>query len=485
MKMNNGLNFDNTYLDLNSKMVSGIEPKIVGNPELIVLNKKLANELELDIDFLSSKKGNALLSGMTNEFGPLFAQAYAGHQYAHFTMLGDGRALMLGEHVTSDKKRVDLQLKGSGTTPYSRKGDGKATLYSMLREYLISESLHALNIPTTRSLAVIKTNEKIRRSQYEEGAILTRVASSHIRVGTFEYAKAYGGTDLVKELADYTINRHYKELANSNNKYQEFLHQVIKRQASLIAKWQSVGFIHGVMNTDNMLISGETIDYGPCAFMDAYDPQTVFSSIDTQGRYAYQNQPYIGSWNLARFAETILELLSQENEEAVKIANNELQKYGTYFHQYLLTNMSAKIGIKNPTEEDKLLIDELLSMMEKYEADYTNSFVSITKNAFEELSFYKTDEWDEWFKKWTRALGYRQLDIIERINLMKKSNPVIIPRNHIVEEALTLAAKQNDYSLYNIVLEKLQKPFDYLVKHEEKFTKFNENSREYVTYCGT
>jgi uncharacterized protein YdiU (UPF0061 family) len=485
MKMNNGLNFDNTYLDLNSKMVSPIEPKIVNNPELIVLNKELANELELDIDFLSSKKGNAFLSGTTNEFGPLFAQAYAGHQYAHFTMLGDGRALMLGEHVTSDKKRFDLQLKGSGTTPYSRKGDGKATLYSMLREYVISEALHALDVPTTRSLAIIKTNEQIRRSQYEEGAILTRVASSHIRVGTFEYAKAYGGIEVVKELADYTINRHYKELVDTNNKYQEFLHQVIKRQASLIAKWQSVGFIHGVMNTDNMLISGETIDYGPCAFMDTYDQKTVFSSIDTQGRYAYQNQPYIGSWNLARFAETILELLSREKEEAVQIANNELQKYGSYFQQFLLKNMASKIGIKNPTEEDKLIVDELLDMMEKYEADYTNTFVSLSLHAFEELPFYKTKEWNEWFIKWTRALGYRQMDIIERITLMKKSNPSIIPRNHIVEEALNKAAKQNDFSLYNEILEKVQKPFDYLIKHENNFTKSNKNSKEYVTYCGT
>jgi uncharacterized protein YdiU (UPF0061 family) len=485
MKMNNGLNFDNTYLDLNSKMVSPIEPKIVNNPELIVLNKELANELELDIDFLSSKKGNAFLSGTTNEFGPLFAQAYAGHQYAHFTMLGDGRALMLGEHVTSDKKRFDLQLKGSGTTPYSRKGDGKATLYSMLREYVISEALHALDVPTTRSLAIIKTNEQIRRSQYEEGAILTRVASSHIRVGTFEYAKAYGGIEVVKELADYTINRHYKELVDTNNKYQEFLHQVIKRQASLIAKWQSVGFIHGVMNTDNMLISGETIDYGPCAFMDTYDQKTVFSSIDTQGRYAYQNQPYIGSWNLARFAETILELLSREKEEAVQIANNELQKYGSYFQQFLLKNMASKIGIKNPTEEDKLIVDELLDMMEKYEADYTNTFVSLSLHAFEELPFYKTKEWNEWFIKWTRALGYRQMDIIERITLMKKSNPSIIPRNHIVEEALNKAAKQNDFSLYNEILEKVQKPFDYLIKHENKFINSNKNSKEYVTYCGT
>jgi uncharacterized protein YdiU (UPF0061 family) len=485
MKMNNGLNFDNTYLDLNSKMVSPIEPKIVNNPELIVLNKELANELELDIDFLSSKKGNAFLSGTTNEFGPLFAQAYAGHQYAHFTMLGDGRALMLGEHVTSDKKRFDLQLKGSGTTPYSRKGDGKATLYSMLREYVISEALHALDVPTTRSLAIIKTNEQIRRLQYEEGAILTRVASSHIRVGTFEYAKAYGGIEVVKELADYTINRHYKELVDTNNKYQEFLHQVIKRQASLIAKWQSVGFIHGVMNTDNMLISGETIDYGPCAFMDTYDQKTVFSSIDTQGRYAYQNQPYIGSWNLARFAETILELLSREKEEAVQIANNELQKYGSYFQQFLLKNMASKIGIKNPTEEDKLIVDELLDMMEKYEADYTNTFVSLSLHAFEELPFYKTKEWNEWFIKWTRALGYRQMDIIERITLMKKSNPSIIPRNHIVEEALNKAAKQNDFSLYNEILEKVQKPFDYLIKHENKFINSNKNSKEYVTYCGT
>jgi len=414
----------------------------------------------------------------------LYSQAYGGHQYGHFTMLGDGRALMLGEHITPANKRFDIQLKGSGRTPYSRGGDGKATLSSMLREHLISEAVNALGIPTTRSLAVIQTNEKIQRSTLEKGAVLTRVASSHIRIGTFEYAKVYGDKDLVKELADYAIERHYPEISNVENKYQEFLHAVIKNQASLIASWQSFGFVHGVMNTDNVLISGESIDYGPCAFMNQYDPSTVFSSIDKNGRYAYKNQPYIGSWNLTRFAESILELLDEDVEKTVQIANSELKKYEQYYNEFWLINMASKLGIKNPTEEDEIVIKEFLHIMNTYHVDYTNTFSLLTQGRFEDIVFYNTEEWNEWFKKWTRVLGYRKTNVDERISLMRESNPKIIARNHLVEEALLNASTVGDYELFDQLLAKLLKPFDYTIEHDGKFTSPSED-KEYKTYCGT
>lgn len=484
MTKDSGLNLENTYLNLNNKMYSIMEPVRIDGTELILINNELSDELGIKKDFLESKDGLLFLTGSTNQYGTLFSQAYAGHQYGHFTMLGDGRAVVLGEHINKENMRFDLQLKGSGRTPYSRRGDGKATLYSMLREYLISEAMNGLNIPTSRSLAVVKTNEKIQRTKLEEGAILTRVAKSHIRVGTFEYTKVYGGKELVKELADYTIKRHYSELDKFDNKYQLLLHEVVKRQASLIASWQSVGFIHGVMNTDNVLISGETIDYGPCAFMDQYDPKTVFSSIDREGRYAYQNQPYIGSWNLSRFAESILELLDDNQEKAIEKANTELQKFGEYYKKYWLENMAAKIGIKSPISDDEKVITDLLKIMEMYKADYTNTFSLLTQNKFEDIIFYNTEEWKNWFIDWTKSLGYRKTDLQERMQLMKESNPVVIPRNQIVEEALMKATELDDYSLFYELLSIIKIPYDYTKKHKEIFTN-PINVEGYKTYCGT
>ena len=484
MKNNNGINFSNSYTNLNNKMFSNISPNGFINSEVVVLNSSLATELNIDIDFLKSEEGLSFLSGNTNAYGPLYAQAYGGHQYGHFTMLGDGRALMLGEHITSSNKRFDIQLKGSGRTPYSRRGDGKATLSSMLREYLISETVNALGIPSTRSLAVLQTNEEIQRTNLEKGAVLTRVASSHIRIGTFEYAKVYGDKALIKELADYTIDRHYSQLNHVENKYQVFLHTVIKKQASLVASWQSVGFVHGVMNTDNVLISGETIDYGPCAFMNQYDPNTVFSSIDTNGRYAYKNQPYITSWNLSRFAESILELLDSDIEKAVEIANGELKKFEQYFNESWLLKMASKFGIKNPTQEDEIVIKEFLDMMNVYQTDFTNTFSLLTQGRFEDIIFYNTVEWNEWFKKWTRALGYRKTDVDERIQLMRASNPKIIARNHVVEEALENASKFGDYELFDQLLKKVQNPYDYTIDHGITFTSPSDD-KNYKTYCGT
>lgn len=484
MKNNYGFNFNNSYTNLNSKMYSKIAPNGFANSDLVLLNHKLAEELNIDVEFLKSEKGLSFLSGSTDEYGPLYAQAYAGHQFGYFTMLGDGRAVMLGEQITPSKKRFDIQLKGSGRTPYSRSGDGKATLSSMLREYLISEAMNALGIPTARSLAVVKTNEYIQRNSLEKGAVLTRVASSHIRVGTFEYAKVYGDKKAIKELADYTIDRHYPKIKNLENKYQEFLHQVIKNQASLIASWQSVGFIHGVMNTDNVLLSGETIDYGPCAFMNQYDPNTVFSSIDKNGRYAYKNQPYIASWNLTRFTEAILELLDEDMEKAVDIGNQELQKFEKYYTDAWRNHMASKFGIKNPTEEDEAVIKEFLDLMKTFGADYTNTFSLLTQGRFEDIAFYNTEGWNEWFKKWTRALGYRKTDVSGRIELMKQSNPKIIPRNSVVEEALHNATNIGDYTLFDQLLSKLLKPYDYAVEHDKTFIEPTEN-QNYKTYCGT
>lgn len=480
---NHGLNIDNTYLELNKEMYSIIEKKSFQDSVLVVFNKELASSLNLDPEYFYTKEGISILSGNNDSNGPLFAQSYSGHQYGHFTTLGDGRTMIIGEHVTNNKNRVDIQLKGSGKTPYSRSGDGKATLYSMLREYLISEAMNALHIPTTRSLAVVDTNESITRLKPHKGAILTRTAQSHIRVGTFEHARVTGGKSLVKELADYTINRHYSELNDKENKYQFFLREVIKRQASLLAKWQSVGFIHGVMNTDNVLLSGETIDYGPCAFMGIYKKDTVFSSIDSNGRYKYGNQPYIASWNLSRFAESILDLLDDNQEEAVKKANTELKMFETLYNSYYLEEMSLKLGITHPTEEDRELIDNLLLMMEKYQADFTNTFYNLTVNDLESLEFYHTEEFKNWFIIWTRALGYRKSDPKLRRELMQKHNPVIIPRNQIVEDALNDASIK-DMRLFNELLIKVQNPFDYRVEHKKEYTTPLKDET-YKTYCGT
>lgn len=484
MNKMNGLNLSQDYLKLDKSMYSLIEPNQLNKGETVILNENLLKDIGLNKELFDDKLLTQLLSGNTNENGTLYSQAYSGHQYGYFTNLGDGRAVMIGEQNYNGKK-VDLQLKGFGQTPYSRSGDGKATLYSMLREYLISEAMHALEVPTTRALSVIKTNESVRREQMEQGGILCRVASSHIRVGTFQYAYSTGGNERVKELADYAINLHYPSLTNSENKYQQFLGKVIEGQAKLIAKWQSIGFVHGVMNTDNMLISGDTIDYGPCAFLDQYIPDKSFSSIDANGRYAYLQQPYIGSWNLARFAETLLGILSTEQKEAVEIANTELSKYEKLFKNHYYSLMASKIGIIDPIDDEKELIDDLLNIMEKYKADFTNTFRLLTQDRFEELPFYNSTEWQDWFRKWTRQLGTRQMNVQARISLMEKSNPVLIPRNLLVEEALKQASYNNDYTLFNNLLDKLYSPYNYKIQHDKKYFEPINSKDEYVTYCGT
>ena len=352
-----GWHFDNSYARLPKSFYTSQNPTTVRSPKLIIFNNTLAKSLGLNIQALQSEEGTAVFAGnQIPEGASPLAQAYAGHQFGHFTMLGDGRALLIGEQISPQDERFDIQLKGSGRTSYSRGGDGRAALGPMLREYIISEAMYALGIPTTRSLAVVTTGESVMRETELAGAVLTRVAASHLRVGTFEYAAKWGTVEELQSLADYTISRHYPEIKDDENRYLSLLQEVIKRQASLIAKWQLVGFIHGVMNTDNVTISGETIDYGPCAFMDAYDPATVFSSIDRQGRYAYGNQPNIGGWNLARFAETLLPLLHADEEQAVQMAQDAITEYIDLYQSNWLTGMRSKLGIFNEETEDKSLI---------------------------------------------------------------------------------------------------------------------------------
>lgn len=480
-----GFNFDNSYINLPKEFYSHVNLKPVKSPKLVILNNNLASSLGLSLEFLKSPKGISILSGNTKaEDGAYISQAYAGHQFGHFTMLGDGRALLIGEQVTPSNQRFDIQLKGSGRTPYSRGGDGRAVLGPMLREYIISEAMHGLKIPTTRSLSVISTGEDVYRDEIKQGAILTRVASSHIRFGTFEFASYFLDKDKLKQLADYTIKRHFPFIFDEQNKYVFLLEEVIKLQASLVAKWQCVGFIHGVLNTDNMSICGETIDYGPCAFMDTYDPKTVFSSIDTEGRYSYQNQIAMISWNLCRFAETLLPLISDDEDKAIDIAQNCLAKFTDLAISNLISGMCSKIGIFEPDSNDESLLNELLNMMKKYKEDYTNTFLALTFKDFPKSGMFVTDEFSVWYKKYQDRIKSQGKSKEEVFNLMKNSNPAVIPRNHRVEEALA-AAENGDFSVMNNLLKALANPFEYSDFQKEYSKPAPKSQCDYKTYCGT
>ena len=416
--------------------------------------------------------------------GAYISQAYAGHQFGGFTMLGDGRALLIGEQITPSNQRFDIQLKGSGRTPYSRNGDGRAVLGPMLREYIISEAMHGLNILTTRSLSVISTGENVYRETIQQGAILTRVASSHIRFGTFEYAAYMLDYEKLKKLSDYTIKRHFPFLENNENKYINLLDEVIKLQASLVAKWQSVGFIHGVLNTDNMSICGETIDYGPCAFMDVYNPDTVFSSIDTNGRYAYKNQIAIVNWNLYRLAETLLPIINLDENKAIELAQNSLSKFINLATSNLSHEMCSKIGIFEPKTSDIDLLNELLNMMQKYKEDYTNTFIALTFNDLPQKGMFISEEFINWKKKWEETLTLQNKSKDEVFDLMKNSNPAVIPRNHRVEEALS-AANNRDFSVMNNLLKALSNPFEHS-EFQKEYAKLPSTPQcNYRTYCGT
>lgn len=485
-QLKEGWNFENSYLHLANKLYTKQNPTPVKNPKLIILNNLLAEDLGLNPKELESKEGIGVFAGnrIPTAAEPI-AQAYAGHQFGHFTMLGDGRAILLGEHISPHKDRYDIQLKGSGKTTYSRGGDGRASLGPMLREYIISEAMYGLGIPTTRSLAVVTTGEPVYRETVLPGAILTRVAASHIRVGTFQYIKHYGKKEELKQLTDYTILRHFPDYISDDNRYSLFLKEVIKHQAELIAKWQLVGFIHGVMNTDNMTISGETIDYGPCAFMDTYDPDTVFSSIDVNGRYAYKNQPYIGAWNLARFAETLIPLLDPDKDEAVEIANEAVSEFGKIYYKNYLNGMRAKLGLFHEEAEDESIISELLNIMKENKADYTNTFRFLSLDNMKGMEFFNTDGFKQWHKKWEDRKNKERKSSAESLELMRKNNPAVIPRNHRVEETIDAAVNREDFCLMDKLLKALSNPYAYSPEQEE-YTKLPPPSPiPYRTFCGT
>ncbi|QHT62365.1 YdiU family protein [Paenibacillus lycopersici] len=480
-----GWRFDNSYARLPDLFYARQNPVPVSAPKLVVLNERVAASLGLNAEALRGAGGAAVFAGNRVPEGALpLAQAYAGHQFGYLNMLGDGRAVLLGEQIAPSGQRFDIQLKGSGRTPYSRGGDGRAALGPMLREHIISEAMHALGIPTTRSLAVAATGNEIVRESLLPGAVLTRVAASHLRVGTFQFAAGRGTVDELRALADYAWERHYGDADEDGNRYLSLLREVIGRQAALLAKWQLVGFIHGVMNTDNMTISGETIDYGPCAFMDAYDPATVFSSIDRQGRYAYGNQPQIAAWNLARLAETLLPLLHPDEEQAIKLAEAAIGTFAELFRSHWFAGMRAKLGLFGEEPEDEALIDDLLVMMQKHRADYTNTFRSLTFDKPEETALSGTAGFDAWLERWQLRLG-RQPETPEAAKrLMQDSNPAVIPRNHRVEEALA-AAEAGDYGVMDRLLAALESPYDHAREREAYCALPEPSDRPYRTFCGT
>ena len=470
-----------SYMLLPSSFYKVVPLNPVKNPSFLVVNERLAEELGIDVSILKSERALQIFAGNEMpESAAQIAQSYAGHQFGQFTMLGDGRAILIGEEGTKLGLR-DFQLKGSGRTPYSRGGDGRAAVGPMLREYIISEALHGLHIPTTRSLAVVKTGEPVYRERVLDGAILTRVASSHLRVGTFQFARHFCDQEDLKELADYAIQRHDSILASHDNPYADFFSNVLYRQAKLIASWQQIGFIHGVMNTDNMTISGEAIDFGPCAFMDTFDPATVFSSIDTTGRYAYENQPKIGSWNLARLAETLLPLVHEDEEQALTIMQEKLDEYPKVFQHYWLEGMRKKLGLQVAMEEDGSLIDELLTMMYQQQADFTNTFRSLSTDEAQDI--FETEDFKTWQKKWYLRLQKENTSLEMAKYSMRNINPAIIARNHYVEEALKFA-EQGDLSYVETLVDALRSPFTVKKEHQYLQNPPKENG-PFITYCGT
>ena len=478
-----GWHFDNSYSKLSKTFKEDIKPTPVHDPELIILNQELAKNLNLNFSGIDKKKLAEIFSGNILPDGTnSIAQAYAGHQFGHFTMLGDGRAVLLGEHLVNKNKRFDIQFKGSGRTSFSRGGDGRAALGPMLREYIISEAINALKIPTTRSLAVVKTGEKVVRENLLNGAILTRVASSHIRVGTFQYIAATQNLEDLNTLVDYTINRHYPEIKSSKNKALDLLSLVMERQCQLVINWMRVGFIHGVMNTDNMAISGETIDYGPCAFMDQYDPKTVFSSIDKFGRYAFSNQPPITKWNLARFAECLIPLIDKDEGTAIKIATGLIDNFQNIYEEKWLNMMRDKLGLFGEDKNDQTLINKLLEWMKNNSADYTNTFCHLMDGEIDD-EIYKNDDFKGWTNEWQKRIKLNNSSD-KHLELMKKTNPLVIPRNQKVEEALADADKGNLETM-NKLLKVLSNPYS----DQENIIEFQKpapiSNEKYQTFCGT
>ena len=476
---------ERTYSKLPGVFFSKLSPTPVSNPEILLFNQKLAEEIGLDLSVLSEEERTQLLSGnLVPEGIEYFAQAYAGHQFGNFTMLGDGRALMLGEHLTPSGQRLDLQFKGSGKTPYSRGGDGRAALGPMLREYLISEAMHALGIPTTRSLAIVATGESVYRESELPGAILTRTAGSHIRVGTFEFASLHEDKAMTQALLNYLIDRHFPEIREEENKALSVLRAAIDRQIELITHWMRVGFIHGVMNTDNMALSGETIDYGPCAFMDVFSPDTVFSSIDHRGRYAFANQPYVAQWNLARLAESLLPLIHDERQDAIAGAEESLNAFEPAYKDKWLAMMGTKLGLAEADKQDERLVTDLLDWMHSNGADYTNTFRDLGRQVLPENQPYQSETFETWHRRWQERLGGEGRSLDSSLSLMRSVNPVVIPRNHKVEEALQ-AGEEGNLNPFRNLLKALESPYeeaDHLAPYQ---VPPKPSEKVHQTFCGT
>lgn len=481
-----GWHFDNSYTQLSPVLFSRIAPTPVAQPRMVLLNIPLAKALGLQVGQEDRDALTQILSGNEIPMGsdPI-AQAYMGHQFGYPNMLGDGRAILLGEQITPAGERMDIQLKGPGITHYSRSGDGRATLYSMLREYIISESMHYLGISTTRSLSVVATGQPVYREQINEGAVLTRIAASHIRVGTFEFATRHLPKEEFRTFLHYVIKRHYPELQDSANPALDLLKAVMERQADLICEWMRVGFIHGVMNTDNMSIAGETIDYGPCAFMNSYNPATVFSSIDTKGRYAFGNQPFIAQWNLGVFASSLLPLMDDNIDKAIEKAKAAIQSFGSLFASKWLAMMRKKLGLVHELADDKKLADDLLIWMQTNEADYTNTFYHLSLNALPELAIYQDAAFKQWHERWKQRQLANELPAAETLSLMRANNPVFIPRNHRVEAALQAATLGQDMGLVFELLDVVSEPYNYRKELADYQLPPETGDGGYKTFCGT
>ena len=476
-----GWNLQSSYTQISDKLFSELKPDAVTNPSTVIVNNELAEKLGLNLKSISEEDLSNLFSGNSLPHGSKpFAQAYAGHQFGQFTILGDGRAHIVGEQVTPDGEIFDIQYKGSGRTPYSRGGDGKAALGPMLREYLISEAMYYLGIPTTRSLAVVETGEKVYREVPLKGSILTRVASSHIRIGTFQFLAAHKDYEGMKSLLDFSIKRHFSNLKFSENLAIEFIKAVMQKQINLIVEWMRVGFIHGVMNTDNSTISGETIDYGPCAFMDHYDANTVFSSIDTQGRYSFANQPSIIQWNLVRLAECLLPLIDKDEKRSIEMAQNLINTFSSLFKDKWLQMMKKKLGIKDKSEDDEELINNLIKWMQQKKPDFTNTFCNLMNYDHADDEEFEDDEFNNWKREWKKRVESK-----EYLDVMISCNPTLIPRNYLVEEALSEAETDGKFDKFNELNEIISSPYQ-LKKVNIKYLETpSKTNIPYKTFCGT
>ena len=476
-----GWNLQSSYTQISDKLFSELKPDAVTNPSTVIVNNELAKMLGLNLKGISEKDLSNLFSGnqLPNGAKP-FAQAYAGHQFGQFTILGDGRAHIVGEQVTPEGEIFDIQYKGSGRTPYSRGGDGKAALGPMLREYLISEAMYHLGIPTTRSLAVVETGEKVYREVPLKGSILTRVASSHIRIGTFQFLAAHKDYEGMQALLDFSIKRHFHNLKFSKNVTVEFIQAVMQKQIKLIVDWMRVGFIHGVMNTDNSTISGETIDYGPCAFMDSYDAKTVFSSIDTQGRYSFANQPSIIHWNLVRLAESLLPLIDKNEKKSIEIAQNTLNEFTALFKNEWLQMMRKKIGIDDRSEEDEELISNLVNWMQNKSPDFTNTFCNLMNYNHANDEVFGDNDFGTWKKNWQERVKNK-----EYLKTMINTNPVLIPRNYLVEEALNEAETKGKLNKFNDLNKAISSPYHIEKVNIKYLITPSKTNIPYKTFCGT